>query len=53
MLGVVERPTSKTSKPHPIKVPETILLTISPEIRASRPIIIVLELERSFLIKEA
>jgi len=36
-VGVVDSPRSITSAPIPIKVPITTWLTISPEIRASRP----------------
>ena len=37
VVGVVARPMLTTSKPNPIRVPQTQWLTISPEMRASRP----------------
>ena len=42
-VGVVDKPISITSKPHPINVPETIFDTNKPEILASLPITIFFE----------
>ena len=50
-VGVVDNPMSKTLKPQEIKVPVTKLLTISPDILASLPIIIVFDSQFCFLIK--
>ena len=42
VVGVVARPMLITSYPIPIRAPHTTFLTISPEIRASRPTTILL-----------
>ena len=42
VVGVEARPMLTTSKPIPMRVPQTTFLTISPEMRASRPTTILL-----------